>query len=137
MHIRASCISALVMCFGMSLASQAPTSGLMGYYPFNGNALDESCNNNHGDVTGALLVADRFGRPGSAYQFNGQTDKIAFDFIRGMKPGNSPKTLAFWFKSGATGRNMVFIQIGCPSGDSVNYLGVGVDSDNKWHLKRA
>jgi len=36
-------------------------SGLVAYYPFNGNANDESGNGNNGTVNGATLTADRFG----------------------------------------------------------------------------
>ena len=48
-----------------------PTNGLVGYWPFNGNANDASGNGNNGTVNGATLTADRFGNPNSAYQFNG------------------------------------------------------------------
>jgi uncharacterized protein YecT (DUF1311 family) len=48
-----------------------PTSvGLVAYYPFNGNANDESGNNNNGTVVGASLTSDRFGNPNKAYSFN-------------------------------------------------------------------
>lgn len=45
--------------------------GLVAYYPFNGNAEDESGNGNHGTVYGATLTEDRFGNPESAYMFGG------------------------------------------------------------------
>ena len=41
------------------------------WYPFNGNANDESGNGYHGTVTGATLCADRFGTADSAYSFDG------------------------------------------------------------------
>ena len=50
--------------------------GLVGYYPFSGNANDESGFNNHGTVSGAILVADRFGNPNSAYAFDGVNDFV-------------------------------------------------------------
>jgi hypothetical protein len=50
--------------------------GLVAYYPFNGNANDESGNGNHGTVHGATLTADRFGNANSAYKFNGTDDRI-------------------------------------------------------------
>lgn len=56
--------------------SQTPTNGLSAYYPFNGNANDESGNGNNGTVTGATLVADRFGNSSSAYSFNGTSNYI-------------------------------------------------------------
>ena len=50
--------------------------GLVAYYPFNGNAKDESGNGNDGLVKGALLVEDRNGKPLKAYSFNGQDSFI-------------------------------------------------------------
>ncbi len=46
------------------------------YYPFNGNANDESGFENHGAVNGATLTADRFGNASSAYQFDGSSTYI-------------------------------------------------------------
>jgi hypothetical protein len=45
--------------------------GLIAYYPFNGNANDESFNLNHGIVHDATLCPDRFGNLNSAYHFDG------------------------------------------------------------------
>jgi hypothetical protein len=50
--------------------------GLVAYYPFNGNANDESSNGNHGIVYGATLTEDRFGEPNSAYSFDGADDYV-------------------------------------------------------------
>ncbi|RLD03954.1 MAG: hypothetical protein DRI32_06545, partial [Chloroflexi bacterium] len=58
---------------------------LIAYYPFNGNANDESGNGHDGTVNGATLTTDRFGNPNSAYSFDGQNDYIRaadFDFSR-------------------------------------------------------
>ena len=52
------------------------TSGLMAYYPFNGNANDESGNGNNGAVKGASLTSDRLGRANSAYRFSGSSQII-------------------------------------------------------------
>lgn len=60
-------------------------NGLVGCYPFNANANDESGNGNNGTVNGANLTADRFGKANSAYNFNGSSyialpsDKFAFN----------------------------------------------------------
>lgn len=53
-----------------------PTMGLLGYWPFNGNANDQSGNLNNGTVSGATLSLDRFSNPNSAYSFNGTSDYI-------------------------------------------------------------
>jgi hypothetical protein len=56
--------------------SYVPTNGLVGYWPFNGNANDVSGNGNNGTVTGALLTTDRLGNTNSAYSFDDNSDYI-------------------------------------------------------------
>tara|TARA_B110000503_G_C7168009_1_gene422827 strand:- start:69 stop:1736 length:1668 start_codon:yes stop_codon:yes gene_type:complete len=53
-----------------------PTDGLVAWYPFNGNAQDESGQGNNGLVNGAALTLDRFGNASSAYNFDGDNDWI-------------------------------------------------------------
>ena len=53
------------------------TSGLVGYYPFDGNASDMSGNGNDGTVNGATSGADRHGVAGKAYSFDGN-DYLSF-----------------------------------------------------------
>ncbi|MBN1903886.1 MAG: LamG domain-containing protein, partial [Deltaproteobacteria bacterium] len=50
--------------------------GLIAYYPFNGNANDESGNGNDGLVNGASLSGDRFNNIYSSYHFDGSNDYI-------------------------------------------------------------
>ena len=50
--------------------------GLVAYYPFNGNANDESGNGHHGVNLGPELTIDRFGRVNNAYHFDGLDDYI-------------------------------------------------------------
>lgn len=52
-------------------------TGLVAYYPFNGNANDESGNNNNGTVNGATLTMDRHGYANKAYSFDGIDDYIS------------------------------------------------------------
>ena len=59
-----------------NIPSYLPKDGLVGYWPFNGNANDESGNGNHGTVNGATITADRNGVANSAYSFDGVDDKI-------------------------------------------------------------
>jgi gliding motility-associated-like protein len=51
-------------------------NGLVGYYPFCGNANDGSGSGNNGVVSGATLTTDRFGNANSAYNFNGTNNYI-------------------------------------------------------------
>lgn len=57
-------------------AGAITTDGLIAYYPFNGNAKDESFHGNHGSVYDAVLVADRMGEPDRAYRFDGSDSYI-------------------------------------------------------------
>jgi hypothetical protein len=56
--------------------SYVPTSGLVGYWPFNGNANDISGTGNNGTVNGATLTTDRLANSNSAYNFSNGADKI-------------------------------------------------------------
>ena len=64
-------LALFVIPIGMSqdLPSYVPTNGLVAYYPFNGNANDESGNGNHGTVNGATLANDQNGNENKAYEF--------------------------------------------------------------------
>jgi hypothetical protein len=62
--------------FGQTVPSYIPSNGLVGWWPFNGNANDESGNGNNGTVNGTILTTDRFGIVNKAFYFNGSTDII-------------------------------------------------------------
>jgi PKD repeat protein len=63
--------------------------GLIAYYPFNGNANDESGNSHNPSVVKAIFTSDRFGKTNAACQFNGTSN-----FIR------IPDNKVFHFKTG-------------------------------------
>ncbi len=65
----------LIIISTFSSLAQAPTNGLVAYYPFNRNA-DDAVGNNHGTVNGATLTTDRRGVSSSAYSFNGSNNYI-------------------------------------------------------------
>ena len=60
----------------ITLPSYVPANGLMGWWPFNGNANDESGNGNDGVVSNVELTYDRFQKPNSCYSFNGKDSRI-------------------------------------------------------------
>ena len=72
-----------------------PTNGLVGWWPFNGNANDESGNGNNGSVNGATLTADRFGNSNKAYFFNGSSNSISIPNI--AIQGNGNRSISAWF----------------------------------------
>ena len=62
---------ALITTLGYSqVPNYVPTNGLVGWWPFNGNANDESGNGNNGTVNGATLTVDRNGVANQAYTFD-------------------------------------------------------------------
>lgn len=66
--------------------------GLVAYYPFNGNANDESGNGNDGSPSGGRLAKDMTGNDNSAYSFDGKgQDRILLPL---KTPANG--TIAFW-----------------------------------------
>jgi len=73
--------------FNNPQGKKALSTGLVGYYPFIGNANDSSGNGNNGvledfysggqnTLTPPVLTNDKFGHPNSAYYFNGISDWI-------------------------------------------------------------
>ncbi len=68
--------------------------GLIAYYPFNGDANDESGNGNNGTVYGATLTMDRFGNTSSAYSFDGINEYI--NVGQNINPGVEA-SFAMWF----------------------------------------
>ena len=78
-----------------SIPSYVPQNGLVGWWPFNGNANDESGNGNNGTVNGATLTMDRFGNANKAYSFDGVNDFIS---MNNAPLTNFPFTLSGWIK---------------------------------------
>jgi hypothetical protein len=72
------------------------TNGLVAYYSFNGNADDESGFGKNGVVEGAMLTADRFGRPNSAYSFNGVNQRITTVGENGLPLGTNDFSMSIW-----------------------------------------
>lgn len=81
--------------------SQVPTNGLVGYWPFNGNANDESGNNNNGVISGVTLDDDRFGNTQSSYLFDGVDDAITIhvNSMLQFNPLSDSYSIVTWVKS--------------------------------------
>lgn len=87
------------LAFGLNafgqVPSYVPSNGLVGWWPFNGNANDESGNGYDGTVNGASLASDRFGNPNSAYDFDGIDDHI---IVNNIITNYSEYTFSSWFR---------------------------------------
>lgn len=78
-----SCALALLFCLSIVSCKKNHSTnvhldqGLLAYYPFNGNANDESGNGNNGALfNGATIVADKNGKPLSALSLTGTNGVI-------------------------------------------------------------
>jgi hypothetical protein len=90
--------------------------GLVAYYPFNGNANDESGNGNHAALSSqGQLTANRFGTQNSALFCNtggALGSQIAESTQNIPITGNSDRTIAFWCKFSTEGTSGQYTQTG-------------------------
>jgi hypothetical protein len=93
-----------VATMAQNVPSYVPTSGLVGWWPFNGNANDESGNGNNGTVNGATLTIDRSGNANSAYSFNPALNShIIIPFSNSINSIQTGITLSAWiYMNGGT-----------------------------------
>jgi ribosome-binding protein aMBF1 (putative translation factor) len=76
------------------------STGLVAYYPFDGNGYDRSDNGNNGVVHSATLATDRFGNPNSSYSFNGVSSYIEVGNGSPFNIGNK-FSFSLWIKEGS------------------------------------
>jgi len=94
-------IAFIVFLVGLSFSAMSqlpnylPTDGLVGWWPFNGNANDESGNGHTGIINGSILTEDRWGISNSAFDFNGTTHNIYVSTI-GNQDFNSDFSISAW-----------------------------------------
>jgi hypothetical protein len=103
-----------------------PTNGLVGWWPFNGNAQDESGNGNNGTVNGATLTTDRFGIANKAYSFDGNS--IIEVIHSNLFDISTEATFSIWLKYSTMSNTVNFImQKG--SGHGCNISGYQITFD--------
>ena len=107
------------MFFGGQVFAQVPgyvpSNGLVGWWPFNGNANDESGNGNDGTVNGATLTTDRFGNAGKAYSFDGVNSFIKV--LNSSHPtGDFDITYSVWINCSDLNQDRSIISVGLPYG---------------------
>jgi hypothetical protein len=98
-----SVLLTVLAALGLTAATMAqvpnymPTNGLVGWWPFNGNANDESGNGNNGIINGSILTSDRFGTQNAAFSFNGLSDYIEVPDNNSLDLSNN-YTFSVWIK---------------------------------------
>ena len=92
-------LSLILFCITLSVFSQLPSTGLIAYYPLNGEANDASGNNNNGMVIGGVgAAADRFGNNCGAMSFNGVDGYITIPSSASLESPVNAITVAAWFR---------------------------------------
>jgi hypothetical protein len=86
-------IFGLIACGLLTKARAELNTGLVAYFPFNGNALDATGNGYDGVVHGAVLTQDRFSNFNSAYLFNGTNNFIQ---VSKLFPNLTNLTVSAW-----------------------------------------
>ncbi|MBL7935219.1 MAG: hypothetical protein JNM51_05350, partial [Bacteroidia bacterium] len=79
-----------------TIPAYVPVNGLVGWWPFNGNANDESGNGHNATVNGAVLTIDRYGNNNNAYDCN--PGYLVSSSTNGI-PRNGPMSISVWFNA--------------------------------------
>ncbi len=140
-----------LLTFSAALFGQIPSVGLIGGWPFTGNANDMSGMGNNGTVFGAVLTTDRFGAANCAYNFNGTNNYI--DMLTAGPTGTVSRSVSFWerttytanvtfgFTYGLTGSggswqinfNYNCQAVGFDNSSSAVMHGNSIVNNNQWH----
>jgi hypothetical protein len=86
-----------------TLPSYLPAEGLVAWYPFNGNANDESGNGNHGSNSGGVFTTNREGLTNSAVYFSSAGCGTRVDADINTSSIESGLTIAIWLKRDGAG----------------------------------
>jgi len=95
---------------GEAAGGTIPINGLAAYYPFNGNANDESGNGNNGTVIGASFTNDRFSTSNKAIHFDGTTQYITIPNSTSLNSPINEISIIAWVnvESGGTNSPRIF-----------------------------
>lgn len=104
------------------------STNLVAYYPFNGNANDESANNNNGIVSGASLTNNRFNKSNSAYAFDGISNYIEIPDNDVFSISTTSKlSISVWMRV-----DQLDFSNYEGTGDYVHWMGKGSNGDKEW-----
>jgi hypothetical protein len=94
--------SLALVCFCFTVSAQIPNyvaqNGLVGWWPFNGNANDESGNGNNGNNLNGAFITDRLNNINAAFYGSGINSGINITGLNNFPFGNSERTISVWFK---------------------------------------
>jgi hypothetical protein len=109
-YVRAYAVNSIGTSYGQQIVfnTEIPTNisiqdrlalGLIAYYPFSGNANDESGNNNHGISNQVIASTDRKGNPNSCFLFNGDSSNIRIEKLSSIDLGDTKFSISMWINT--------------------------------------
>lgn len=100
-------LSVLALTFITDIFAQIPdylpSADLVAWYPFNGNANDESGVSEDGQVFNLSTAADRFGNPESAFYFSGLNCSPHIETNIDFQGGSEGMTISYWLNRQGSG----------------------------------
>ena len=146
-----TCLLLISISASAQVPGYVPTNGLVGYWPFNGNANDVSGYGNNGSPgSGVTLTFDRFGSTNKAFNFSGNGN---IGLLNLPTTGTQDFTIAGWLRTNHTNGRKGIICWGQDSPNSSTYLFINtsnklafdlaynggpespvVITDNQWHF---
>jgi hypothetical protein len=107
--------------------SYVPTNGLVGWWPFNGNANDESGNGNNGVVNGAVsLTTDREGNQNAAYSFPmNSSDYIKINQNESFSTFSNGFAISIWYLSFSSNPGGRMINLGNTDACNIGFHALG------------
>lgn len=101
--------------------------GLVGWWPFNGDASDASGKGNSGTIIGATLTTGQNSTANSAYLFNNSAQNQSIDIPSTFGLSNAGLTISLWFNNPTATNLGAFIKVG----DTSSYgYGIGIGGTN-------
>ena len=142
---------------GKNFRSFSIETGLIAYWPLDGNTNDVSGNGHNGTGYNLTATTDRFGNPNSAYHFDGSTSYISVPDATDLRLNGTDFTMNAWvnldsgignvltkrlagtadagwawsFHSGASGTGLIFFG---PGGGSTNAAGYQTINTGQWYM---
>ena len=105
-------------------------NGLLAWYPFNGNANDESGNGNNGIAYGPTSTEDRFNTLNSAFSFNGSSNYISVPNV--AVQGAGERTISFWIKVSPSAVGSMIVATGSNVNQNDATFNLRLDNSNKF-----
>ena len=143
----------VIFCLYVNVRGQDLNAGLVGYFPFNGNANDESATNIDGTVYNATLAVGLGNESNGCYFFNGTNSYI--DCTSDNRSVTDQVTISYWLKTSSVAHEVAVAKYNYTEGNgyaaytqygtaaiggrdgSGSYLDSGYGttdlSDNSWH----